>query len=346
MTLVQLDEIVAAAARLSGVALRTPLLPAAWAHPGRPLLLKPESLQPVGAFKIRGAYNAIAQIPPADLPRGVVTHSSGNHAQAVAFAARAFGIPATIVIPHGAPAVKVAATEALGATVVRVPAAERASAVAAIAADSGMTPVPPYDHPAVIAGQGTVGLEIAADLPDVGVVLVPVSGGGLLAGVAAAIKARCPDALVVGVEPALAGDARESLRSGRLVEWSPADTGRTIADGLRVAGLGALPWEHVRVLVDDIVTVSEDQILDAVRLLAVGSRLVVEPSGAVTVAAYLAGLKPTARSTVAVVSGGNIDPSLLATVLAREPVQHAAALQAGVAATSGGASDERGRGRP
>ena len=319
MTLVTIDDISVAAANIAAVAVRTPLLPAAWSAPDRPLLLKPESLQVGGAFKIRGAYNAIAHIPPADRHRGVVAHSSGNHAQGVATAARAFGIPATIVIPHGAPEVKVAATRALGATVVRVPVADRASRAADIAERDGMTLIPPYDHPDVIAGQGTIGLEIAADLPAVEVVLVPVSGGGLISGVAVAIKALCPGALVIGVEPTLAADARASLRSGERVAWSPELTGRTIADGLRVGGLGELPWEHIRTLVDDIVTVSEEQILDAVRVLAVGSRLVVEPSGAVTVAAHLAGLGPAAAGTVAVVSGGNIDPVLFSTILARAP---------------------------
>lgn len=319
MTLIQLEDVRAAAARLRGVAVRTPLLPVSWAPPGRPLLLKPESLQPVGAFKIRGAYNAIASIPEHQRPAGVVTHSSGNHAQAVAHAARLFGIPATIVIPHGAAKGKVAATEALGATVVRVPVAERISATAEIAKREGQTVIPPYDNPDVIAGQGTIGLEIAEDLTDVDVVLVPVSGGGLIAGIAVALKAICPSARVIGVEPELAADARDSLHRGERVEWSPEQTARTVADGLRVVGLGELPWEHVTALVDDIVTVSEEQILDAVRRLALGSRLVVEPSGAVATAAHLAGHAPAGDRTVAVVSGGNIDPALLCAVLSDEP---------------------------
>lgn len=315
MTLVGLDDIVAAAERLRGVALHTPLLPCAWAPADRPLLIKAESLQPVGAFKIRGAYNAVAQIPAERRRRGVVAHSSGNHAQAVAYAAKAFGIPATIVIPHGAPAVKVDATRALGATVVRVAAADRESAAAELAARDGSTPVPPYDDALVIAGQGTVGLEIAADLPDVEVVLVPVSGGGLVSGVAVAIRALCPGARVIGVEPELAADAHESMRRGERVEWTPERTGRTIADGLRVSGVGELPWEHMRALVDDVVTVTEEQIRDAMRVLALGSRLVAEPSGAVAVAAHRAGVAPAAGRTVAVVSGGNVDPALFASVL-------------------------------
>lgn len=315
MTLVGLEDVVAAAERLRGVALHTPLLPCAWAPADRPLLIKAENLQPVGAFKIRGAYNAVAQIPAERRRRGVVAHSSGNHAQAVAYAAKAFGIPATIVIPHGAPAVKVDATRALGATVVRVAAADRASAAAELAARDGSTLVPPYDDAFVIAGQGTVGLEIAADLPDVEVVLVPVSGGGLVSGVAVAIRALCPGARVIGVEPELAADAHESMRRGERVEWTPERTGRTIADGLRVSGVGELPWEHMRALVDDVVTVTEEQIRDAMRVLALGSRLVAEPSGAVAVAAHRAGVTPAAGRTVAVVSGGNVDPALFASVL-------------------------------
>lgn len=315
MTLVHLDEVVAAAERIRGVAVRTPLLAASWSTAERELYLKPENLQPVGAFKIRGAYNAVAQIPAERRGAGVVTHSSGNHAQAVAYAARALGLSATIVIPHGASEVKVAATEALGATVVRVPVGERASAAAEIAAREGRTSIPPFDDAAVIAGQGTVGLEIAADLPDVDVVLVPVGGGGLISGVAVAITTACPGARVIGVEPELSADASESLRTGHRVEWASERTGRTIADGLRAVGLGAAPWEHVQALVSDIVTVTEDQIRDAMRELALGCRLVVEPSGAVAAAAHLAGVVGGAGRTVAVVSGGNVDPSLLMAVL-------------------------------
>lgn len=315
MTLVGLDDLVAAAERLHGVALHTPLLPCAWAPTDRPLLLKAENLQPIGAFKIRGAYNAVAQIPAERRRRGVVAHSSGNHAQAVAYAARAFGIPATIVIPNGASELKVDATRTLGATVVRVPVADRLSAATELAERDGLTLVSPYDDASVIAGQGTVGLEIAADLPDVEVVLVPVSGGGLISGVAVAIRALCPGARVIGVEPELAADAQESMRRGERVEWAPEQTGRTIADGLRVTGVGALPWEHMRALVDDVVTVTEEQIRDAMRVLALGSRLVAEPSGAVAVAAHRAGVAPAAASTVAVVSGGNVDPGLFASIL-------------------------------
>jgi threonine dehydratase len=225
-----------------------------------------------------------------------------------------------IVMPDVAPAVKVEATRALGAEIVLVPPAERRAAADAIARQRGYAYVPPFDHPDVIAGQGTAGLEIAEDATASGAgldtVLVPVSGGGLISGVAAAIRALRPEARVVGVEPELAADAQESLRLGRLVSWAPELTYRTAADGLRMA-LSALTWEHVRALVDDIVTVSEDEIRHAMRILATGSRLVAEPSGAVTTAAYLyrRDALPAGRNHVAVVSGGNVDPALLAGVL-------------------------------
>jgi threonine dehydratase len=318
VSLVSIDEIRAAAVRIAGAAVRTPLLPAPWADPGRPLLLKPESLQPTGAFKIRGATNKIATLLAAGHVAGVVAHSSGNHAQAVAAAARAAGLPAVVVMPEGSAPVKVAATAAFGAEVVLVPPAERESRALALAAERGLAMVPPYDDAAVIAGQGTVGLEIVADAPEVDLVLVPISGGGLISGVAAAVASLRPEAAIIGVEPELAADAAESLRRGELVSWTPEQTFRTAADGLRVTRLGALPWEHVQKHVSGIVTVSEDEIEEAVRRLATGSRLVAEPSGAVTTAAYLfhADALPRARATVAVVSGGNVDPAQLTAILA------------------------------
>lgn len=310
--LVSIAEIRAAAGRVAGVAAHTPLLPCPWADPERPLWLKPENFQAIGAFKIRGGYNAIAALPPEVRARGVVTYSSGNHAQAVAYVAREFGVPAVIVMPDVTPAVKVAATRELGAEVVLVPGAQREEAGIRIAAERGLTLVPPYDHRDVIAGQGTAGLEIATDLPDVDVVLVPVSGGGLISGVATAVKALTPAAKVIGVEPELAADARDSLREGRVVTWPVEDRFRTTADGLR-STLSELTLVHIRKHVDDIVTVSEAEIRAAVGVLARRSRIVAEPSGAVTTAAYLsrAANLPAGR-TVAVVSGGNIDPALLA----------------------------------
>ncbi|SHN45596.1 threonine dehydratase [Cryptosporangium aurantiacum] len=312
-SLVTLSDIQAAAARIRNLVVRTPLLPCAWAEAGRPLWLKPESLQVTGAFKLRGASNALAQLTEEQRARGVVAQSSGNHAQAVAYAAQRLGIRATIVMPDTTPAVKLEATRGFGADVVVVPPAERDIRPLELVAEHGYAHIPPYDDARIIAGQGTVGLEIAEDLgagsPDL--VLVPVSGGGLISGVATAIKALAPEARVVAVEPELAADAAESFRTGERVTWSPELTYRTSADGLRTTSLGVLPFEHFRKYVDDVVTVSEDEIAAAVRVLGRKSRLVAEPSGAVTTAAYLfhAAELPAASRTVAVVSGGNVDPA-------------------------------------
>lgn len=342
MDLISLEDINRAAGGLAGVAVRTPLLPAPWARrrggdaagdgsagdgstggaaTGDPtrdsgLWLKPESLQPIGAFKIRGAYHAIASLPAGRRAAGVIAHSSGNHAQAVAYAARAFGVPCVVVMPDAASPGKIAATEALGARVVRVEPDRREVVTHELAEAEGYAIIPPYDHPDVIAGQGTVGLEIVADLPIVDVVLVPVGGGGLASGVATAVKALRPSAAVFGVEPELAADARESLREGRLVSWSTERTYRTVADGLRTA-TSELTLAHLAARLDGIITVSEDEILDTVGLLARSARLVAEPSGAVSVAGYLhhAAELPPGR-TVAVVSGGNVDPALLSRLVA------------------------------
>ena len=313
-----IDEVCAAAARIAGVAVRTPLLPAVWADPDRPLWLKPESLQPTGAFKIRGALNAIGQLTDEQRAHGVVAQSSGNHAQAVAYAAKLAGVAATIVMPDTTPRIKIERTRMHGAEVIIVPPAERDTLPTELVAAHGYTHIPPYDNAWIIAGQGTVGLEIAVDLPDVDVVLVPVSGGGLTSGVSVALKALCPDAAIVAVEPELAADAAESFRTGQRVSWPPELTYRTMADGLRTTSLGVLPWEHVRRYVDRIITVTEDEIAEAVRVLARNSRLVAEPSGAVTTAAYLfhPAELPAGRSHVAVVSGGNVDPAAYAALLA------------------------------
>ena len=319
--LVSIDEIRAAAAALSGVAVRTPLVPFPGADP--PLLVKPESLQPTGAFKLRGAYAAVAALPAAARQRGVVAHSSGNHGQAVAYAAALLGMPAVIVVPQNAAPVKVAAIRALGAEIVisQATLAARLAATRDVAMQRGAVSIPPFDDRRVIAGQGTVGLEIAADCPQADLVVVPVGGGGLIAGVAAAIRALCPGAVVVGVEPELAADARDSLHEGRQVAWPPGATQRTIADALRVDQVGALPLRHLLEYVDDIVTVTEDEIRAAVRRLALEARMIAEPGGAVAVAACLFRRKelPPAATTVAVLSGGNIDPALLLSILAEAP---------------------------
>jgi threonine dehydratase len=315
MQLVTIDDIRAAAEKIRGVAVRTPLLPCLWGKPNRPLWIKPENLQPVGAFKIRGAYNAIAALSDAERARGVVTYSSGNHAQALAYAARVIGIPAVIVIQDNAAPVKIESTRALGAEVVVVPLPERESAAEEIAARRGAALIPPFDHPDVIAGQGTIGLEILYDLPSADLILVPISGGGLISGIATAIKALRPQAKVIGVEPVLSADALASLTAGEIVHWEPERRARTVAEGLQ-SELSELTFAHLSKLVDDIVTVSEEEILAAIPVLARQSRIVAEPSGAVTTAAYLnRSHEFPAGNTVALVSGGNIDPALLARLL-------------------------------
>jgi threonine dehydratase len=317
--LVTIGEIEAAAARLTGVITATPLVPYPWTEP--PLLIKPESLQLVGSFKLRGAYNAISVLPAGARERGVVAHSSGNHALAVAYAAALLGVPATVVVPYNAPAVKTGRAERLGARIVTCEPelAARIAATEKLISEHGYALIPPFDDPAVIAGQGTIGLEIARDRPDVDLVLVPISGGGLIAGIAAAIRALAPAARVIGVEPELAADARDSFRRGEPVAWPPGSTQATIADALRVTPVGALPLRHMLRYVDDIVTVTEAEIREAVRRLALEARLIAEPGGAVAVAACLLrpGSLPGARVPVAVLSGGNIDPGLLASLLAR-----------------------------
>ncbi len=311
--LVGIDAIRAAAATLHGVATRTPLV--AFGRPEARQFLKAESLQPIGAFKIRGAYVAVASLTEEERTRGVITYSSGNHAQGVARAARLLGTRAVVVMPSDAPALKKARVDADGAQVIVVGTSseERQAVAEELAAGRGLSIIPPFDDDRIIAGQGTVGLEIAEDLPDVAAVLVPIGGGGLASGVAAAIKALVPSARVVGVEPELAADARQSLREGRIVRWPAADVSRTIADGTRTTAIGQRNFAHLSRLLDDIVTVSELEIAAAVRLAAEESRLVVEPSGALTVAALAfrsveAGLAGGDGPIVAVVSGGNVDP--------------------------------------
>lgn len=314
-----LEEIRAAQQRIRGLAIHTPLL-RCFGHecPGE-TWIKAEGLQPIGAFKLRGAANKIAQLRDDERARGVITYSSGNHAQGVAFAARAFGAKAVIVMPSNAPEIKRRATARLGAEIITVgPASsERQAKAEDLSAAHGYVIIPPYDDPAIIAGQGTCGLEIIEDLPEADLVLSPVSGGGLLSGVAAAVKHLRPQCRVIGVEPELAADAQESFRSGRLVNWPAEQTSRTMADGLRTQSLGQLNFEHIRAYVDDIITVSEDEIRAAMRRLLLDARLTPEPSGAVTTAAILfhaAELLPFQRA-VAIMSGGNVEPDLLAQVI-------------------------------
>ncbi len=314
--LVGLDAIEAAAATLRGVVARTPLVP--FGPPTDRVWLKAESLQAIGAFKIRGAYNAIAALTDEERERGVITYSSGNHAQGVARAAKLLGTSAVVVMPDDAPAIKRARVEGDGAEIVVVgPASdERKARAEGIAAERGLAIIPPFDDDRIIAGQGTIGLEIVDDLPTTTLVLVPVGGGGLASGVGTAIKARRPEIRVVGVEPELAADARDSLAQGRIVRWSAADVSRTIADGTRTQSLGERTFAHMRAHIDAIVTVSEAEIAAGVRLAAEGARLVAEPSGALAIAAWAfrreelgAGSDRVDGDVVAVVSGGNVDPA-------------------------------------
>jgi threonine dehydratase len=316
--IVTLTDIRAAQARLRGVAARTQLIPYHITEPQdhRRLFFKPENQQPIGSFKLRGAYNKVASLSPEELKRGVITYSSGNHAQGVAYAARALGIKAVIVMPRNAPAVKREATLALGAEIILVgPAsAERQDKAEELAAQHGYVIVPPYNDEMIIAGQGTMGLEILEDLPEVETVIAPVGGGGMLSGIAAAVKLSKPEVKVIGAEPELAADAQASLRSGRIVQSSAEDATRTLADGLRTQSIGPMNFEHIRRYVDDIVTVSEDDIRNAMQCLASDPKTLAEPSGAVAVAAFLFHRDQLPKTTynVAVISGGNIEAKLMA----------------------------------
>ena len=325
---VTLEEIRAAKDRIAGVAVRTPLYRVEKARlrmnnlpeMDYDVYIKAESEQPIGSFKLRGAYNMVSQLSPEALKRGVITYSSGNHAQGVAYAARALGAKAVIVMPNNAPDVKKAATRALGAEIVEVgPASsERRLKAEELVAKHGYSMIPPYDAPQIIAGQATCGLEIVEQLPGVDLVLSPVSGGGLLSGIATAVKLAARAGLananvkVWGAEPELAADAKESFYSKTLVEWPAAKTTRTIGDGLRTQSLGVLNFAHVLEFVDGIVTVSEEEILAAMRVMLSVTKLVLEPSGAVTLAAALfhADQLPRASKVAVVLSGGNLEPAL------------------------------------
>jgi threonine dehydratase len=310
--LVGIEAIQAAARRLRGVITRTPLAP--FDAPPERMFVKAENLQPIGAFKIRGAYNAIASLDEAERARGVITYSSGNHAQGVARSARLLGIPAVVVMPDDAPEIKRDRVARDGAEIVVVgPASdERQARAEEIAAERGLAIIPPFDDDRIIAGQGTVGLEILEDLPGVDLIVVPVGGGGLAGGVATAVKALRPDVRVIGVEPELAADAKASLDRGEIVRWEAADVSRTIADGTRTQALGIRTFAHLRANIDAIVTVTEAEIAAAVRLAAERARLVLEPSGALGIAALVFGAEEIRAGldgdAVAVASGGNVDP--------------------------------------
>lgn len=312
---VDLEALRAAARVLEGVAVRTPLVevPALSARAGVPVLLKCEQLQPVGAFKIRGAYTAVARVAAEGRAAGVVTQSSGNHGQAMAFAARIFGLRAVVVMPSSTPRIKIEGVRRHGGEVIFAGATrspEQLLRAEAIAAEEGLVMVPPFDHPDVVAGQGTCGLEIIEQRPDVDTILVPVSGGGLLAGISVAARALRPGARVVGVEPAGAAKLGAALAAG-----APTTLDRTssLADGLLTRSVGTFTFPILRRMVREAIQVSEDEIRAAVRFLHHEAGVSAEPSGAVAVAALLAGRVAPARGPiVAVVSGGNVDPDLYA----------------------------------
>lgn len=324
--MVTLENIRLARQRLQGVAVRTPILKYPQPLEGRTLYLKPENLQPIGSFKLRGAYNKIASLSEAERRRGVIAYSSGNHAQGVAYAARAMSVKATIVMPDNAPKIKREATAALGADIVTVGASssERKAKAEELAREHGLSIVPPYNDENIIAGAASVGMEILEDFPDVEVILVPVGGGGLVSGVSTAVKLSRPDVQVIGVEPELANDAQQSLRSGSILELSPEEVSRTIADGLRTQSIGEINFEHIRRYVNAIMTVSDAEMLKAMRQLALTAKLVTEPSGAVTTAAFMyhALELPRAARTVAVISGGSVEPELLSRVLLHPNAAH------------------------
>ena len=314
--MVTLGDIRQARALLDGITVRTPLFEWPGATDQCKLFLKLENLQPIGAFKLRGAYNKVASLTDDERHHGVISYSSGNHAQGVAYAARALGVKAIIVMPGNAPPNKLKATAALGAEIVTVGpgSEERRLRAEELAAEHGYVIVPPYNDEKIIAGQGTVGLEILDDLRAVETVLVPVGGGGLISGVSAAIKLSNPKIRVIGVEPELASDAQASFRTGHIVAFPAEQVSQTLADGLRTQSIGAINFEHIRTYVDDIVTVTEDEIRAAMRVLSENEKTLAEPSGAVAPAAFLfhADQLPDAKIAVAVISGGNIDPALLA----------------------------------
>jgi threonine dehydratase len=306
--MVTLADIRQARERIKAVAIHTPLLPAKFGR--QSVYFKCENLQRGGAFKIRGAYNNLVELAPDVRARGVVAYSSGNHAQAVALSAKLFGVPATIVMLNQSVSEKVAQTKAYGAEVIfGGDSSEKIRACAErVAAGHGMTLIPPFDHPGTIAGQGTVGLEILEDLAEVKALVVPIGGGGLISGIATAVKELCPSVRVIGVEPEGAPTLFESLRAGRLVTLTGTNT---IADGLKPVRAGDLTFEAVRRYVDEVVLVPDSAIMEAVAQLVKQEKLVVEPSGAASLAAVRAGKIVVSAPTVCVLSGGNITAELL-----------------------------------
>ena len=308
MSLITLADLTAAAGRIAPVAVRTPLLPfdVLSEQLGHEVWLKPEMLQRGGAFKFRGAYNFLAQLSAEERARGVIAPSSGNHAQAVALAAKLFGARAVVVMPTTVTAAKRGGAERLGARIelAGTNTQHRMDRAAELVAAEGFTMVPPYDHPWIIAGQGTAGLEIAADMPDVDTVLVPVGGGGLSAGVATAIKLRAPNARVVGVEPAGAPKLSRARAAGKPVRL---ESTAGLADGLLAVEVGGVAFAHHERYIDEVVQVDDGALRGAMRLLLDRMKLVAEPSGAITIAALREGLVRPRGRTVALLSGGNVE---------------------------------------
>jgi len=319
-TLISLSDLTAAAARIAPVAVRTPLLPvdALSEQLGVEVWIKPEMLQRGGAFKFRGAYNFLAQLTPAERARGVIAPSSGNHAQAVALAARLFGCQAVVVMPTTVTSAKRGGAERLGARIelAGTTTQDRYERAEELVEAEGFTMVPPYDHAWIIAGQGTAGLEIVDDLADVGTVLVPVGGGGLSAGLSTAIKLRAPNARVIGVEPANAPKLSQARAAGRPVRIPPTNG---LADGLLAVEVGGLTFAHHQAYVDDVVQVDDAALPRAMRMLLNRMKLVTEPSGAITLAALMEGIVAPAGKTVAVLSGGNIEWDGLMPLLSDDP---------------------------
>jgi len=314
--MITLTDLLSARARLNGVTVLTKLVEfQLCAEDPRRLLLKPENQQPIGAFKLRGAYNKIAALSEDERKHGVISYSSGNHAQGVAYAARGLKVKSVIVMPNNAPQIKREATAKLGAEIVLVgPSSdERKAKAEQLAAERGYIIVPPYNDEKIIAGQGTVGLEILEDFPEVETVLSPVGGGGLISGVAAAIKLTNPKVKVIGVEPELAADAQASFRQGKIVQFPAEQVSRTLADGLRTQSIGRINFEHVHAYVDDIITVTEDEIRQAMKYLCLNPQTIAEPSGAVATAGFIFHAKelPRTKLNVAIISGGNIEPEML-----------------------------------
>ncbi|MCO5090388.1 threo-3-hydroxy-L-aspartate ammonia-lyase [Bosea sp. (in: a-proteobacteria)] len=317
-TLPTYADVEAAAARLNGVAHRTPAMTSATANrrTGASLVFKPENLQRMGAFKFRGGYNAIARLAAPQKKAGVVTFSSGNHAQAIAYAGRLLGVPTTIIMPHDAPAAKVAATQGYGGEVVRYDryTENRLAIGERLAAERGLTIIPPYDHPDVIAGQGTAAKELIEDAGPLDILLVPLGGGGLLAGAALAARALNPACRVFGVEPEAGNDGQQSLRQGKIVTIGVP---KTIADGAQTSFLGEMTFPIIQSVVEDIVTVGDAALVEAMRFFAERMKLVVEPTGCLAAAAAFTGAVPVAGKRVGVVlSGGNVDLASFARFIA------------------------------